>query len=401
MEFITPLPNTNKAQNIVVLGSTGSVGTQALDVLQRFPSHYSVFALSANNNMGLLAKQIMQFKPKAVVVKNIEKQQELEALLPEDYKKGLNIFFGPEGLNNIASEAQVQVVLNAIVGFAGLSPTFAALKANKKVLTGNKETMVCAGHLLKPYLSQIIPLDSEHSAIYQCLEKHNTAAIRKIYLTASGGPFLSSPLNTLDKITPEMALSHPNWQMGQRITIDCATMVNKGFEWVEASVLFSLPMHKIEVVVHPQSKIHSAVAYEDGNMIAQLGTTDMRLPIVYGLSTPQRWTLEDNNLHLDLTQLCDLTFLPVEPERYPCLAIVKQAAELGHGALTVINAVDEILVQQFLDEKIAYLDIAKWLAKALVWAEENLVVAPDLDEVIALDQQARGWISQQLQLALV
>ena len=383
--------------NVVLLGSTGSIGTQMLDVIQHLDAIYDVqiIGLSGYHNIVLLAQQVEQFKPQYVWLPNNQLANELLSQCTYHPK----ILLHAEGLNQLASLNEVDWMINGIVGFAGLATSLTALASGKKLLTANKESIVCAGHLLKPYLSQIIPLDSEHSAIYQCLQGclRPKTEMTKLFLTASGGPFRELPHDRLNDITPAMALKHPQWQMGNRITIDSATMMNKGFERIEAQVLFDLPYEQIDIVIHPQSIVHSAVAFQDGSIIAQMGHPDMRVPLLYGLSTPNRWPAPHNTMHLDLTQLNTLNFYPVEANRYPCLALANEAAQKGGSALTFLNSVDEVLVQAFIEEKIGWLDIPLLLEKALEkHMDTDWIPDPPMDIILEIDRTARQSIQAQI-----
>ena len=377
-------------RQIAVLGSTGSVGRQALNVLAQFPEAYQVIALSGYQNISLLIQQTIEFKPSFVVVKDdLSRQAFLSDL--QSHAKMPEILIGDSGLCEIASHVDVDTVLIGIVGFAGLQPTFAALQSGKTLLTGNKESIVTAGHLLKPYLKQILPLDSEHSAIQQCLLgcKRPTQEIHKIYLTASGGPFLSRPLDEFHTITPEQALKHPKWLMGNRISIDSASMMNKGFERIEAQVLFNLPSDKIHVVIHPQSIVHSAVAYVDGSILCQMGTTDMRLPILYGLAYPERWPIHESNCKLDLTTLGQLDFRPIETDRFPCLGLAEEAAKLGGSYLTALNAADEMAVEAFLNGQLTWLELPRVIEQALDTHAKDYIASPNLETITAIDSLVR------------
>lgn len=377
--------------NVVLLGSTGSIGTQTLNVIEHLDGHYAVniIGLSGFKNIALLANQVQQFNPQYVwVPDNTAKQELLSRCKNHKFK----ILIGDEGLSELASISEVDWIINGIVGFAGLAPTLSALKAGKKLLTANKESIVCAGHLIQPYLEQIIPLDSEHSAIYQCLQgcKNPETEVSKLYLTASGGPFRELPLNQFSGITPAMALKHPKWTMGNRISIDSATMMNKAFERIEAHVLFNMPYEKIEMVIHPQSIVHSAVAYCDGSIIAQMGEPDMRVPLLYGLSSPHRWPSHDASMHLDLTQLGALDFSAVEPERYPCLSLANDAVKQGGSLLTALNSADEVLVQAFIEGKITWVDIPQKLETILKQHQDSCYIqTPSAEEILAIDTQTR------------
>ncbi len=384
-------------KQIAILGSTGSIGSQTLTVLQQFPTDFQVMGLAAGGNITVLARQIQIFKPQVVAVASSEKATALTALLKNHGVEHLpQILMGPEGLCQVATLPQVETVVIGLVGFIGLLPTLKALKSGKQVLTANKETFVTAGHLVKPYLRQIVPLDSEHSAIFQCLQGSQAPEkeVHKIYLTASGGPFRELPLEQLHHVTVEQALNHPNWSMGDKITIDSATMMNKGLEIIEAHHLFQLPLEKIEVVVHPQSIVHSAVAYVDGATIAQLGEPDMRVPIQYGLTYPKRCPTAFSELHLDLTTLGTLQFYPADETRFPCLRLARWAAETGGTLPVVLNAADELAVEAFLKGNIGFMEIPKrieWVMKLHMphWADQ-----PTLETIIAVDTWTRQTFTE-------
>jgi 1-deoxy-D-xylulose-5-phosphate reductoisomerase len=377
-------------RRVCVLGATGSVGVQACDVLARFPEVYVVDTLTGYRNVDALVALALRFCPQRVVVKDDTARQAFLDAWPME-KSCPEILIGEEGLCEVSAHPDVDTVINAIVGFAGLKPTFAALNAGKQLLTGNKETIVTAGHLLKPYLKQILPLDSEHNAIFQCLEScHNRLdEVRKVYLTASGGPFLTRSLESFHTITPEEALKHPCWSMGERITIDSATMMNKAFERIEAEVLFDLPPEKVDIVIHPQSMVHSAVAYVDGSILAQMGSTDMRLPILYALAYPERWPLTDPACHVDLPTLGRLDFEPVEWTRFPCLGLAEAASGMGGTALTILNAADELAVAAFLRGELTWLDIPRVIEAALEAHRSECEASPDIETLCAVDAAYR------------
>jgi 1-deoxy-D-xylulose-5-phosphate reductoisomerase len=375
-------------KQLAILGSTGSIGTQALDVIAAHPTLFGVFALGAGNNITTLYEQIIRFRPRKVSVQTDAsrlKLLKLLAKLPEQPE----VLVGVEGLTTLAMLPQVNTVLMGVSGFAGVAPSMAALKSGKKLLTANKETFVTAGHLVKPYLNHVLPLDSEHSAIFQCLQGNQLQQVRKLILTASGGPFRTLPSEAFASITLAQALKHPNWQMGKRITIDSATMMNKGFELIEAHHLFQLPLSQIDIVVHPESIVHSAVSYIDGSTIAQLGTPDMRTPILYGLSYPGRLAIHDRATHLDFTKTGPLSFEAADENRFPCLRIARQVAEQGGSSPTVLNAADEMAVADFLSERIAFVDIAPRIEKVLKMHQNNWQAHPDLQQIIEIDTWAR------------
>ncbi|NLM26059.1 MAG: 1-deoxy-D-xylulose-5-phosphate reductoisomerase [Firmicutes bacterium] len=363
--------------NIAILGSTGSIGTQTLEVIKHLPD-CQVFGLSANSNVALLKEQINIHQPKMVVIGDQSKVKELGKC------SGVSISAGNDGLCELASHPEVDLVVVALVGAAGLQPTIAALQAGKRVALANKETLVAGGHLVMEYREQLIPIDSEHSAIWQCLDGKNISEVKEIILTASGGPFLNYT-GELAKVTVMQALKHPNWDMGGKITIDSATLMNKGLEVIEAHWLFGFDYDKIEVVIHPQSIIHSMVRFCDGTIIAQLGTTDMRLPIQYALTYPQ---IKPSIVpDLDLTKLSELTFAKPDLERFPCLKLAYQAGKIGGTLPTVMNAANEIAVELFMQEKISFTAIPQLIE--MVMEEHQPIFNPTLNEILEIDISAR------------
>lgn len=382
-------------RSICLLGSTGSIGTQVLEVVRRFPQYFNIGSLACGENLETLAAQIREFQPKQVCIANPAQVPNLRTLVP-NYQG--EILAGPEGLLALAEDADCDAVVVGLVGMRGLAPTLQALETGKKVLTANKETFVAGGHLVKPYLSQIIPFDSEHSALFQCLQGDSPNDVRTLYLTGSGGPFRNTPLAEMAHVTRAQALTHPNWVMGPKVTIDSATMMNKGLEIIEAHWLFGLPYEAIQVVVHPQSIFHSAVEFTDGAIKAQLGVPDMRGPIRYALGyaldPPQRLGLledEDTSQRLDLATLGRLDFHPPDETRFPCLRLAREAGRLGSGATAVLNAADEVAVELFLAERIRFLEIPRLIEAALTaYTHEHPVdPAPSLTDIQALDTWAR------------
>ncbi|MEZ4600475.1 MAG: 1-deoxy-D-xylulose-5-phosphate reductoisomerase [Syntrophotaleaceae bacterium] len=351
-------------KNLAVLGSTGSIGVSTLDIVAAHPDRYRIIALSAGNNLTRLEEQIRRFRPLVVSVLQPESAAKLRDALGPD---GPDVYCGTEGLIACASHEQVDVLVSAVVGAAGLIPTMAAIEAGKDIALANKETLVVAGALVMEAVARrgvkLFPVDSEHSAIFQSLEGHSRAAVRRLILTASGGPFRNRSLDDLKHVTPADALAHPNWAMGRKITIDSATMMNKGLEVIEAHWLFDLPPERIAVHIHPQSIVHSMVEYIDGAVIAQLGIPDMRTPIAYALSYPERLPL--GLPPLDLCALKTLTFEEPDREKFPCLTLAYRALNLGGTAPAVLNAANEIAVEAFLEDQIGFLDIAQVLLKVL------------------------------------
>ena len=373
-------------RSLTILGSTGSIGLSTLDVVRQHPEKFSISCLAAGQDVTVLAEQIKEFMPDAVSVKDAESAKKLEALL-EDYKP--EIFYGVEGASTIAAADGSDMVVSAIVGAAGLVPTVNAIKAGKHIALANKETLVVAGQLVsdlvKKHNVRLLPVDSEHSAIFQSLEGHRTEDVERIILTASGGPFRNTSAEELKNVKLEQALKHPQWSMGAKITIDSATMMNKGLEVIEAHWLFNMPAEKIGVVVHPQSIIHSMVEYIDGCVIAQLGSPDMRAPIAYALSYPER--CESGIQKLDLIKIGTLTFEEPDMVRFPALSLAFDALKAGRTYPAVLNAANEIAVAAFLDKKIGFTDIAATVNKTMQAHQAYTPV--ELDEYLQADRWAR------------
>ncbi len=363
--------------NIAILGSTGSIGTQTLQVLNDLPD-YQVFGISAHKNLGLLQEQIHKYKPNIAVINGKEDVHLL--------KKGVDIpiWVGEDGLCELASHPSVDVVVIALVGAAGLKPTLAALSAGKKVALANKESLVAGGHLVMKYDKQLIPIDSEHSALWQCLDGRNPDEVHSLILTASGGPFHTFA-GDLSKVTVEAALKHPNWDMGGKITIDSATLMNKGLEVIEAHWLFGRDYEDIQVVIHPQSIIHSMVRFRDGSILAQMATTDMQLPIQYALTYPNMKT--GSVPHLDLWNLPDLTFSKPDINRFPCLALAYKAGRVGGTLPTVMNAANEVAVAAFIQRQLGFSQIPNVIEE--VMSKHKPIDNPSLSQILAYDQEAR------------
>jgi 1-deoxy-D-xylulose-5-phosphate reductoisomerase len=347
-------------QRITILGSTGSIGVSTLDVVARHPDRYSIHALTAHTSVDELYRQCEQFKPRIAVVGSAQAAQFLSQLLRQ---KNLTtqVEFGPAALAAVSSDPNCDVVMAAIVGAAGLAPALAAAKAGKKILLANKEALVMAGQLFMDAVQEngatLLPIDSEHNAIFQCLPKNycgtpSEQGVAKVLLTASGGPFLNRPVETLETVTPAEAVAHPNWVMGKKISVDSATMMNKGLEVIEAHWLFGASADQIEVVIHPQSVIHSMVSYIDGSVLAQLGNPDMRTPIAHALAYPER--IESGVAHLDLTSIGQLDFKKPDFNRFPCLKLAFDALRAGGSAPAILNAANEVAVQGFLDGHIRF-----------------------------------------------
>lgn len=373
-------------RHIAILGCTGSIGTQALEVISAHPEIFEVEVLSAHNNADLLIQQSLVHKPNAVVIGDLSKLEKVkDALFPH----GIKVYGGEESLSQVVQMEDIDVVLTAMVGAAGLKPTMAAIAAGKHIALANKETLVVAGELVTTTARQnsvnIYPVDSEHSAIFQCLagEWHNP--VEKIYLTASGGPFRGFKRNQLEAITPEMALRHPNWTMGAKITIDSATLMNKGLEVIEARWLFHLKPEQIDVIVHPQSIIHSIVQFCDGSMKAQMGLPDMKLPIQYALAFPNR--LQSDFPRFDFSNFQNLTFEKPDTETFSCLNIAFEAMKKGGNMPCIMNAANEVAVARFLKNEISFLEIPELVSKAMEVVE--FVEKPDLEQLLESDKLGR------------
>ncbi|MBQ2598753.1 MAG: 1-deoxy-D-xylulose-5-phosphate reductoisomerase [Bacteroidales bacterium] len=372
-------------RHIAILGSTGSIGTQALDVIGQHPDLFEVELLTANNNSRLLIEQARRFNPASVVICNEDRYEEVfEALDPLDIK----VFTGIDSICDLLRSPSIDIVLTAMVGFSGLRPTIAAIRAGKAIALANKETLVAAGSLVMPLArscgAPILPVDSEHSAIFQCLQGEH-ARLEKILLTGSGGPFLHSSKAELAAATRQQALNHPRWKMGAKVTIDSASLMNKGLELIEARWLFGVDPADIEVVIHPQSIIHSMVQFSDGCVMAQLSQPDMRLPIQYALSYPQRIDL--NTSRLDFAALAQLSFEKPDLDRFPCLQLAYDALEKGGNATCILNGANEVAVAAFLEDRIRFTDIPAVIAQTLERCQ--FVAEPDLDAIYSTDFEAK------------
>ncbi len=386
---------TRNMQNVTILGSTGTIGQQTLDVIARHPDDYKAYALAANSNVNALLKQCLQFKPQFAVLLDEKAALDLREKLKAQ-SSTTQVLAGLGGLIQVSSDDEVDSVMAAIVGAAGLQPAMAAAHAGKRILLANKETLVMAGNLfmqaVKAGGATLLPIDSEHNAIFQVMPPQSLAhlqdgGVRKIILTASGGPFRKYTQAQLENVTPELALKHPNWVMGAKITIDSASLMNKGLEVIEAHWLFNAQPSQIEVVVHPQSVIHSMVEYVDGSVLAQLGNPDMRTPIAYALGYPNR--IESGVASLDLLGIANLEFEAPDTKRFPCLQLAYDALRLGGTAPAILNAVNEVAVAAFLNKQIHFLEIASLIEKAL----NTIKAAPvtSLAQLIAIDEEARSF----------
>ena len=380
-------------KGVAILGSTGSIGVQALEVISEQDELFRVEVLTANENCELLINQAKKHKPNSVVIVNEKKYQKVYSELNP---LNIKVYAGSESLNQIVDSDEIDIVLTALVGYSGLLPTINAIKNRKKIALANKETLVVAGSLIKNLCeensTEIIPVDSEHSAIFQCLAGEESNPIEKIFLTASGGPFRGKKLDDLKNITKKQALKHPNWSMGAKITIDSATLMNKGLEVIEAKWLFDLSKEQIEVVVHPQSIIHSAVQFQDGSIKAQLGLPDMKLPIQYALGFPKR--LSNRFERFSFFDYPNLTFEKPDLETFKNLALAYKAMEKGGNSPCVLNAANEIAVNAFLNDKIGFLNMADLIDNCL--EKINFVKNPSLEELIESDLETRNLATNYL-----
>ena len=376
-------------RRIAILGSTGSIGTQTLDVISKHKELFEVDCITANSNAELLIKQAKEFNVNTVVIADESKYQEVfEALDPLDIK----VFTGIKSISSIVSGDNIDMVLTAMVGFSGLEPTIAAIKAGKAIALANKETLVAAGSIImklaKEYGAAIIPVDSEHSAIFQCLQGEK-ATIEKILLTASGGPFFRKNHDEIASATVEQALCHPKWNMGAKVSIDSASMMNKGFEMIEACWLFNIKPSEIEILIHPQSIVHSMVQFTDGSVSAQMSTPDMRLPILYALSYPYR--IELDTKRLNFSELHSLEFFKPDINKFPCLRIAYESIEKGGNIPCAMNAANEIAVKAFLSREIPFVAIPKIIGEVISGTE--FVAEPSIDDIYKTDLQARALAS--------
>ena len=373
-------------KRIAILGSTGSIGTQALQVIEEHPDKYAASILTANNRVEELIAQARKFRPEAVVIANEAKYRQLKEALAD---LPVKVHAGEEALCRIVQEKPIDIVLTAMVGYAGLRPTINAIRARKAIALANKETMVVAGELINKLAHEnrtpILPVDSEHSAIFQCLAGEADNAVEKVILTASGGPFRTFSHEQLKTVTKEQALRHPNWDMGAKITIDSASMMNKGFEVIEAKWLFGVQPHQIEVIVHPQSVIHSMVQFEDGAVKAQLGMPDMRLPIQYAFSYPDR--LHASFPRLDFTKCTELTFEQPDTTRFRNLALAYEALNRGGNMPCIVNAANEVCVAAFLHDRISFLGMSDAIEK--VMERVTFIPQPAYEDYVATDAEAR------------
>lgn len=380
-------------RQLAILGSTGSIGTQALEVVNEHPDRFEVYALTANNQVDLLINQARKYMPEVVVIANEAKYPELKEAL-EDLP--IKVWAGSEAITQVVQLGPIDMVLTAMVGYAGLQPTIAAIKAGKAIALANKETLVVAGELITglaaEYRVPILPVDSEHSAIFQCLNGAYDNPVEKILLTASGGPFRQKSIEELAVVTKEQALKHPNWHMGAKITIDSASMMNKGFEMIEAKWLFGVTPEQIQIVVHPQSVIHSMVQFEDGAVIAQLGIPDMKLPIAYAFSYPER--MKSKAPRLDFAQYATLTFEEPDMNRFRNLAYAFESVRKGGNMPCILNAANEIAVAAFLQDRIGFLQMSDIIEKTM--AAATFIPNPTYEDYVHTDAETRQLASGQI-----
>src|SRR5216683_3198249 len=375
-------------KRIAILGSTGSIGRSTLSVVEAYPELFEVMALAAGQNVDAAFEQVRRWKPKLISMATAVDAEILRSRLQTSGMKGVEVVHGQGGAVRVATHPEVDFVVSAIVGVAGLKATYEAVKAGKTVGLANKECLVAAGELITAEARKqgkpLLPIDSEHNAVHQCMRGGRMNEVERVWLTASGGPFLNTPKAEFERITVEQALNHPTWKMGQRITIDSATLMNKGFEVIEACRLFNLPPSRVRVLVHPQSTIHSMVEFNDGSILAQLSVTDMRLPILYALTWPERIS---SDLRFNVLEMKRLDFQPPDLEKFPCLRLAYEAAEAGGAKTVALNAADEVAVAAFLKGDVGFADISEIIAQTL---DETPERAPEsIEEVLATDAHAR------------
>ena len=382
---------------LAILGSTGSIGRQCLDVVDSLAGDFEVVSMSAGSNVDLAAEQIAKHHPKLVSVATAEAAEILASLLRKKRVSPVpEILFGPDGIERVATHPEADTVVSAAVGIVGLRATYRAILAGKKIALANKEVLVAAGELVTAAVVKnnvsLLPVDSEHNAIHQCLRAGERKEVKRLVLTASGGPFRKTPLSKMRHVSPKQALAHPNWKMGQRITIDSATMMNKGFEVIEARWLFGMNLDQIEVVIHPQSTVHSMVEFVDGSILAQLGPTDMRMPLQYALTYPKR--VSSNSCALDWSKLRSLDFEPVPDKKFPCLTLAREASKMGGPLPCALNAADEEAVAAFLAGQLPFSGIAVVIEKVL----ERMQGQPleNIDDVLNADAEARRLAREEI-----
>ena len=373
-------------ENIAILGSTGSIGCSSLEVIEKLSRRFRVVGLAAGRNTQLLEKQVEKFKPKIV---SVQKKEEADEFKKKFKDSAVRVTFSQEGAEEVAGFAENDIVVSAITGIDGLKPTLAALRTGKKIALANKESMVVAGPLIQSLVqefgSQVIPVDSEHSGVFQCLAKESMESVQKVILTASGGPFFRKTSQEMKGVTPAEALNHPRWKMGRKVTVDSATLMNKGLELVEAHWLFGIEPEKLDVLIHPQSIVHSLVEMNDGSVLAQLSPTDMKIPIQYALTYPER---EDSPLtSLDLSEIKSLEFFKPDVEKFPLLKLARQALEEGGSIPVALNAANEVAVAAFLQEEIRFLEIAEIVSEAVEHHKKKKI--DYLDDILMVDRETR------------
>ncbi|MCQ2326020.1 MAG: 1-deoxy-D-xylulose-5-phosphate reductoisomerase [Bacteroidales bacterium] len=378
-------------KHIAILGSTGSIGTQTLDVIRKNPELFCVEVLTANENADLLVQQALEFQPNCVVIANEQKYEQVKDALKNTFIK---VFAGEKSIEDVVCFDEIDIVLVSLVGFSGLKPTISAIKAKKVIALANKETLVVGGKLITALAEEnnvpILPVDSEHSAIFQCLQGEILNPVKRILLTASGGAFLGKKREELAGMKASDALKHPNWSMGKKVTIDSATLMNKGLEVIEARWLFGVDAKNIVPVIHPQSIVHSMVEFEDGSIKAQMGKTDMRLPILYALSYPKRVKMPE--LSMDIFSISNLTFSKPDTETFPCLSLAFKAIEKGGNLPTIMNAANEIAVQRFLEDKVSFLQIPEIIEKAM--DTYTFIQCPTYEDFLATDKEVRESLAK-------
>lgn len=389
------------SKGVTILGSTGSIGVSTLDVIARHPDRFHVVALTAHHNLDRVLQQVLQFKPRYVVLREADKASHLRNQLLS-LQSNTAVLSGEEGLCRVSSLPEVDYVMAAIVGAAGLLPTLAAVRAGKRVLLANKESLVMGGHFFMNAVAvsgaELLPIDSEHNAIFQCMPKGfnqglGKVGVARILLTGSGGPFRNTPLEALSTMTPDQACAHPNWSMGRKISVDSATMMNKGLEFIEACLMFNARPDQVEVVVHPQSVIHSMVEYQDGSVLAQMGHPDMRTPIAYGLGWPER--ISSGVPLLDLVKVSQLQFEAPDEYRFPCLKLARESILTGDWAPITLNAANEVAVASFLQEQIRFTDIAGVIAHTL--GQMETITIEDLESILETDRMARQLAEREVE----
>lgn len=386
-------------KRISILGSTGSIGRSTLDVIEKNPQRFQLVTMAAGSNVELALDQARRWRPKVLSLASEQDAERAGRQLKAEGLGDIEIVFGQAGTVRVATHTEVDFVVSAIVGVAGLKATYEAVRAGKEIGLANKECMVAAGELItreaRKQGKPLLPIDSEHNAVHQCMRGGRMHEVERVWLTASGGPFLNTPKSEFERITVEQALNHPTWKMGKRITIDSATLMNKGFEVIEACRLFDMPPNKVSVIVHPQSTVHSMVEFNDGSILAQLSVTDMRLPILYALTYPERIP---SDLRFNVLDLKRLDFAPPDPAKFPCLRLAYEAAEAGGAKTIALNAADEVAVAAFLNREIGFVDIPKVIEHTILETSDRH--PESIEEVLAIDAQAREAARRRLERQL-